>query len=92
MKVFISSDSSCDLLPEQIKENDVSIIPIYVMLGGEEHLDGVDVDEQTIFDYVKATKKLPKTSAIPRQSITTNISQFFTSAFQATFQAPITIQ
>lgn len=64
MKVFITSDSSCNLLPEQIKENDISIIPIYVMLDGEEHKDGVDIDEQTIFDYVKATKKLPKTSAI----------------------------
>ena len=34
------------------------------MMGDELYLDGVDITPQMIFDYVKATKKLPKTSAV----------------------------
>lgn len=64
MKVFITTDSSSDLTKELLEQNNISTIPLYVMLGDEELRDGIDVNEQIIFDYVKATKRLPKTSAI----------------------------
>lgn len=64
MKVIITSDSSCDLSKEQIKENNIPIIPIYVNLNGEEFRDGVNITPQDIFDFVKENKKLPKTSAV----------------------------
>lgn len=64
MKVIITSDSSCDLSKEQIKENNIPIIPIYVNLNGEEFRDGVNITPEEIFEYVKQNKKLPKTSAV----------------------------
>ena len=64
MKVIITSDSSCDLSPEQIKENNIPIIPIYVNLNGEEFRDGVNITPEDIFAFVKENKKLPKTSAV----------------------------
>lgn len=64
MKVFITSDSSCDLSKEQLEKHNISTIPLYVTLNGEEHRDGVDINPQLIFDFVKANKKLPKTSAV----------------------------
>lgn len=64
MKVIITSDSSCDLSKEQIKENDIRILPLYVNLNGEEFKDGVNITPEDIFAFVKENKKLPKTSAL----------------------------
>lgn len=64
MKIFITTDSSCDLSQEQIKQNNIKVLPIYVNMNGEEYKDGVNVTPNDIFAYVKQTKKLPKTSAL----------------------------
>lgn len=64
MKTIITSDSSCDLLYEQLKKYDIKTIPIYVNMNGEEYKDGINVTPEDIFKYVKDTKTLPKTSAL----------------------------
>lgn len=64
MKTIITTDSSCDLSKEQISEYGIQILPIYVNMNGEEYKDGVNITPQDIFDYVKETKTLPKTSAL----------------------------
>lgn len=64
MKVIVTTDSSCDLHPRQIEENNIKVIPLYVNLDGEEFRDGVNITPTDIFEFVKANKKLPKTSAI----------------------------
>lgn len=63
MKIAISAESTCDLAASQIKENDIKIIPYYIILGDEEICDDSSVPAR-IFEYVSKTKKLPKTSAI----------------------------
>lgn len=64
MKIAITCDSVCDLSQELIKQNNISILPISIILGDETFLDGVNIDSQKIFDYVTKNKQLPKTSAI----------------------------
>ena len=63
MKIAISTESTCDLSKELILENDIKIIPYTIILGETEVVDGDGVPEK-IFEYVKETGKLPKTSAI----------------------------
>ena len=63
MKIAISTESTCDLSPKQIEENDIKVIPYTIILGDEEVLDDSSVPTR-IFEYVAKTKKLPKTSAI----------------------------
>lgn len=65
MKIVIAADSTCDLSPELIKENNIKIVPLYVNFGEESLKDGIDVVPEDIFKYVDQTGKLPKTSAIP---------------------------
>lgn len=65
MKIVIAADSTCDLSPELIKENDIKIIPLYVNLGEKSLKDGIDIVPSDIFKYVEETGNLPKTSAIP---------------------------
>lgn len=74
MKVIVTSDSSCDLSPEQLKDYGIRTLPLYVNLGGEEHRDGIDITPEKIFAFVKANKKLPKTSAISENDYLTFFS------------------
>jgi DegV family protein with EDD domain len=63
MKIKITSDSTCDLSEQLIKENNISIFPLAVILGEKSYLDGIDIVPQNIFDYVAQNNILPKTAA-----------------------------
>ena len=62
MKIRITSDSTCDL-NALVETRDIGIMPLQVNLGEKAYRDGVDITPQDIFDYVAATKILPKTAA-----------------------------
>ena len=64
MRFIISSDSTCDLSPEQIRENHIFIKPLIVNMGNESYRDG-ELEPQKIYDHVAAGNPLCTTSAIP---------------------------
>ena len=64
MSVKIISDSTCDLSEELVKKYDVKILPLHVMLGEEEHEDGVNITPDEIYRWSDANKATPKTSAL----------------------------
>lgn len=63
-KIKITCDSTCDLTEEIYTRYGVEVFPLGITLGEELYSDGVDVSAPRIFDYVKETGILPKTSAI----------------------------
>lgn len=63
MKIAISSESTIDLPKELLEKFDIHTIPFSVILGSDAKLDG-QFSNQELFNYVKETKQLPKTSAI----------------------------
>ena len=62
--IKIVADSTCDLSEELIKKYDISVIPLNILLGEEEYLDGVNITPQEIFDWSEKNKTTPKTSAV----------------------------
>ncbi|MBO5222302.1 MAG: DegV family protein [Clostridia bacterium] len=64
MKIKITAESSCDLSKEQVERFGIKIFPMAVTLGEDVYQDGVDLTPDGIFEYVAATKVLPKTNAI----------------------------
>ena len=60
--IKFSTDSTCDLPSYIVKENDIAVLPLYVYLGEQEYLDGVNINPNMIFDFVKKTNELPKTA------------------------------
>ena len=64
MRTKIFTDTTCDLSPERRAQHDITALPLHVILGQEDHLDGVDVTPQQLFDYALRTKQLPKTAAV----------------------------
>lgn len=63
-KIKITCDSTCDLTQEIYERYGVEVLPLGITLGETLYFDGVDVSTPKIFDYVKETGILPKTSAI----------------------------
>lgn len=64
MKICISADSTCDIPKELLQKYDIHLKPIAIMLGENVKYDGIDITPQEVFDFVKQTNELPKTSAI----------------------------
>lgn len=64
MKIGLSIDSACDLPKELIEKHNIHVTRYYITLGEKECVDGIDVNADIIFKYVKETGILPKTSAI----------------------------
>lgn len=65
MRIKITADSTCDLSPEQIRDNDIYIFPLYVNKNGESFLDGVTITPAEIFAHVAAGGDLCSTAAVP---------------------------
>ena len=61
--IRIFSDSTSDLGPELIERYHVNIIPLHVILGDNEYLDGVSTTPEEIFQWSDENKTTPKTSA-----------------------------
>ena len=62
MKIRITSDSTCDLSPQQIEKNGIGIFRLTVILGDKSYRDGGILPED-IFEFVKTSGALPKTAA-----------------------------
>ncbi len=77
MAIRITSDSTCDL-GDLVKERNIGIMSIQVILDTKAYRDGVDITPEDIFKFVEETKMLPKTSA-PSM---TDYEEFFNEQLQ----------
>ena len=60
--IKIISDSTCDLSKELIEQYQIAIRPLYVHLGEDEYVDGVNVTPDDLYRWADANKSTPKTS------------------------------
>lgn len=61
--VKIFTDSTSDLTPEILKENDISVIPLYVNFDDKSFIDGITITTEGLYKKVEEYGMLPKTSA-----------------------------
>lgn len=64
MKIKITSDSTCDLSEELVRENNIEIIPLTIIKGGEGFKDGRDILPADIFSHVDKGGALCSTAAV----------------------------
>ena len=62
MNYKITSDSTCDLSPEQIGRYSIGILPLYVQLGDRTYQDGVDIFPDDIYQHITAGGALATTA------------------------------
>ncbi len=60
-QVKIMADSTCDLSPDLVKEYDVTLIPLQVVMDGKTYEDGVDITPADIFKWSEENKTTPQT-------------------------------
>ena len=53
MKIKITSDSTCDLSPELLRENDIELFPLFINKGDESFRDGVDIQPADIAECLR---------------------------------------
>ena len=63
MKIKVISDSTCDLSPALLAENNVSLVPLTVIKNEEQFKDGITITPADIFAHVAAGGALCSTSA-----------------------------
>ena len=61
--IRIFSDSTCDLSDELLKRYDITLLPLYIILGEKQYKDRVNITPQDIFKWSDEHKTTPKTSA-----------------------------
>ncbi|HHZ02115.1 MAG TPA: DegV family protein [Tissierellia bacterium] len=61
-------DSTCDLNNEITDNYDIEIIPLSITVDGKSYLDGVDIDTDEVYKYMKEGK-IPKTSQVSFESV-----------------------
>ena len=64
MSVRIITDSACDIPPEEAKALGIEVLPITVMFGDREYLDGVTLSNRAFFEKLVESDALPHTCQI----------------------------
>ncbi len=60
--VKVVTDSSCDIPAEIARELSITIVPLYIQVGGQTYRDGVDIDVDRLYKELARGQEIPKTS------------------------------
>ena len=63
MNIKITADSTCDLSEELLRQWNISLMPMHILMGGESYLDSVTVHPADVFAHVKNGGQPPKSAA-----------------------------
>ncbi|MGI6590171.1 MAG: DegV family protein [Eggerthellaceae bacterium] len=62
MGFAVVTDSAADINPEEAQRYSISVLPMTIMLDGEEYRDQVDITSEEFYDLMNASDNLPKTA------------------------------
>ena len=63
-KIKIIADSTCDVSKEFLEKHDIDILPLHVLIHGEEYLDLEEIKWNELIEKIEKYNELPKTSAV----------------------------
>ena len=63
--VKVVTDSSCDIPFEIARKLSITIMPLYIQLGGKIYRDGIDLDADRLYHELAQCREIPKTSVPP---------------------------
>lgn len=61
-RIILSTESGADLPKDLADKHSVQVVPMHVIMGGHDYLDG-SLPVEDIYDYYDRTKQLPSTTA-----------------------------
>jgi DegV family protein with EDD domain len=63
MSIQIVTDSAADLPQEVAAKHGITVVPLYINVGGKSYLDGVDLSREAFYTRLPSFKSFPTTSA-----------------------------
>ena len=64
MSIRIVTDSTCDLPKSIVYEHKITVIPLYIHVGDESYLDGIDLSREEFYTRLPSFS-VPPTTAVP---------------------------
>lgn len=64
MKTAVVTDTASYLTPEQIKQYNITVLPITVILGNEQYKETEELTDQEFYDYLRNEPELPTTAQV----------------------------
>ncbi|ASN06981.1 DegV family protein [Virgibacillus necropolis] len=61
-RIILSTESGADLPEDLADKHDVQVVPMHVIMDGQDYLDG-SLPVKDIYDYYEHTKKIPSTTS-----------------------------
>ena len=80
MKIAVSTDTSCLLNDFSIKKYNIFVLPLNVIVDGEEFLDGVTINQEKLFLEMTSNKNI-KTSTPPLGHIVEYFENIFSQGY-----------
>ncbi|MCL2883114.1 MAG: DegV family protein [Coriobacteriia bacterium] len=77
MKIKLIADSTCDLSDQLLEQYAVQRIPLHIIMGEQDYLDGEEVRSQEIFDFFNTGKGMAMTAAINAATFAESYQQAF---------------
>lgn len=62
MKIALVTDSTSVLTQKEIEENNIIVMPIPVIIGDKEYMEGIDITSEKLFEMQRNGAAFPKTS------------------------------
>lgn len=61
-RLFVVTDSSCDLPRALAREHGIQVVPLSVRFGDQRYQDGVDLEPKAFYDMLESNAEHPKTA------------------------------
>lgn len=62
LKIALVTDSTSVLTEQEVKDNNINVVPIPVIVGDKEYLEGVNITSEQLFEMQRQGAAFPKTS------------------------------
>ncbi|GAX08287.1 MAG TPA: DegV family protein [Lactobacillus sp.] len=83
MKIAVVTDSASYLTPEQVKNNDIHVVPITVIFGHQTYLDNVEITTSEFYHRLKTDPQMPTTTQVTLGQMQTMYDQLADEGYDA---------
>jgi DegV family protein with EDD domain len=73
--IALVTDSACDLPRELIERYQIQVVPLHILSGESEYLDGLTIDPLRFFELAERSKRFPTSSQPPESTFARLFSQ-----------------
>lgn len=63
LSIKIVTDSACDLPEDVLIKYEIEVVPFFILIDGQEYLDGINIKTNEVFDAIKEGK-IPRTAQV----------------------------